>query len=151
MSFSETFNHASTGNDALGAEADRNGPAAEAIHLMSKLIDVGSTIFKKRHLEVGARPGTLVIADDAPPPKIRVISFDQDEVQESDIQNTQILAIRTADLAARWLISLSRTRIPATSRECVWLARRRLRSPRPQCRQIPRDLQVQALGRHVPT
>ncbi len=30
----------------------RTAPAADALQLMSKLIDVGSTIFKKRHPEV---------------------------------------------------------------------------------------------------
>ncbi len=70
----------------------RTAPAAEAIHLMSKLIDVGSTIFKKRHPEVGARPGTLVIADDAPPPKVRMISYDEEEVQEQDIRTAEELS-----------------------------------------------------------
>lgn len=60
--------------------------------MMSKLIDVGSTVFKKRHPGIGARPGTLMIADDAPPPKIRMISFDPDEVHEQEVSNSQDLA-----------------------------------------------------------
>ncbi len=32
-------------------------------------------LFKKRHTKVGARPGTLVIPKESPPPKITTIHF----------------------------------------------------------------------------
>ncbi len=70
----------------------RTAPAADALQLMSKLIDVGSTIFKKRHPEVGARPGTLVIADDAPPPKMRDDQLRREEVHEQEIRNAEELS-----------------------------------------------------------
>ncbi|MDA1053431.1 MAG: magnesium/cobalt transporter CorA [Planctomycetota bacterium] len=60
--------------------------------IMSKLLDLGTTAFKKRHPEVGARPGTLIIADDAPPPKIRMISYDRDECHELEINDANQLA-----------------------------------------------------------
>ena len=50
--------------------------------LMSRLLDLGSAAFRKRHPDVGARPGTLVIAEDAPPPRIRMISYDANECLE---------------------------------------------------------------------
>lgn len=59
--------------------------------LMSRLLDLGSAAFRKRHPDIGARPGTLVIADDAPSPKIRMISYDRDECHELDINNAQEL------------------------------------------------------------
>jgi len=38
--------------------------------------------FKKRHPPVGARPGTLVTADSAVPPKIRVIRYDRETIED---------------------------------------------------------------------
>jgi magnesium transporter len=67
-------------------------PAAKASNLKSKLIDVGSVLFKKHHPDVGARPGTLVIAHDALPPKIRSISYDQQGVIERDITRVDELS-----------------------------------------------------------
>jgi magnesium transporter len=46
---------------------------------------VFSTIFAKRHPKIGARPGTLVIAADAPLPKIRVMHFSPDRLTEHDV------------------------------------------------------------------
>ncbi len=72
--------------------------AAESVHkthvaaVMSQLVVVGSAIFKKRNPEVGARPGTLVIDQDAPPPKIRMISFDHEAVQEREIKSAEELS-----------------------------------------------------------
>ncbi len=56
---------------------------------MTKLIDVGGPYFKKRHPKIGARPGTLVIADDAVAPKIRMISYDLDAVDEREIDDIE--------------------------------------------------------------
>ncbi len=51
-----------------------------------------SASFKKRNPAIGASPGTLVITADAPPPRIRMISFDQDEVVEQAIGDAVELA-----------------------------------------------------------
>lgn len=66
-----------------------SGPSSS---LMSELIDVGSALFKKHHPKVGARPGTLVIAEDAPPPKIRMISYNQEKVIEREIASADELS-----------------------------------------------------------
>ena len=34
-----------------------------------------ATVFTKRHPKVGAKPGTLVIPEQSPAPRIRVISY----------------------------------------------------------------------------
>ena len=73
--------HVSDGTDANGG-----------VSLMSKAIEIGGAIFKKRHPDVGARPGTLIIEDDAPPSKIRMISYDEGEVLETDITTADELS-----------------------------------------------------------
>ena len=77
---------------AIGLRERIGSPTGEVAHLMSKLIDVGSAFFKKHHPQVGARPGTLVIADDAMPPKIRMISYDPEEVIEREISGAEELS-----------------------------------------------------------
>lgn len=59
---------------------------------MTDYIDVGSAFFKKRHPSIGARPGTLMIAEDALPPKVRMISYNLDEVLEREIEDIDKLA-----------------------------------------------------------
>ncbi len=59
---------------------------------MTKFIDVGSAIFKKRHPTIGARPGTLMISEDAVPPKVRMISYSPDKVLEREIDDIEKLA-----------------------------------------------------------
>ena len=84
-----------SGNVTINAGVSQpleTGHTTDVISLMSKLVDVGSTIFKKRHPEVGARPGTLIIDEQAPPPKIRMISYDQEEVHEQKIDNVDELS-----------------------------------------------------------
>ena len=66
--------------------------SADGTDIMSKLLDLGTAAFKKRHPDVGARPGTLMIGDDAPPPKIRMISYDRDECHELEINDASELA-----------------------------------------------------------
>ena len=48
-------------------------------------------IFSKLHPEVGARPGTLVINDDSPPPKIRVMQFTPTDAREEDVTDPEAL------------------------------------------------------------
>ena len=50
-------------------------------------------MFHKRH-QVGARPGTLLIAEDSPPPKIHVMHFSPDELTEEDV--TDVGSLRAA-------------------------------------------------------
>ena len=73
--------------------AARIVPVAESPNLIARMIDVGSIVFKKRHPEVGASPGTLVIADDAPPTMLRMISYDREEVREQDIHTAEELSV----------------------------------------------------------
>lgn len=74
------------------SHADAPSSSSAVTLMMSRLIDVGSALFKKRHTEIGARPGTLVIDEDAPPPKIRMISYDPEEVREHEINSTEELS-----------------------------------------------------------
>jgi len=48
--------------------------------------------FHKSHPPVGARPGTLAIPPDSPPPKIRLVRYDADHVEERDITDVATLA-----------------------------------------------------------
>ena len=60
---------------------------------MTKFIDVGSVIFKKEAPgNRCARPGTLIISEDAVPPMVRMISYDLDEVDEREITDVEDLA-----------------------------------------------------------
>ena len=47
--------------------------------------------FRKRQPQIGARPGTLVIADDAPRPRIHLIRFSEHEVHECDVDSVDEL------------------------------------------------------------
>jgi magnesium transporter len=76
---------------------------SESRELMSKLIDVGGNLFTKRHPEIGASPGTLIISEDAVPPKIRMISYDQQAVQEREIENPLDLAAALAPGNITWV------------------------------------------------
>jgi len=66
---------------------------AESPDVMSRILDLGSAAFKKRHPDVGARPGTLMISDDAAQPKIRMISYDANECREMEINSAEELAV----------------------------------------------------------
>ena len=61
-------------------------------------------LFKKRHPKVGARPGTLVIAEDAPPPKIRVMHFTPDELtEEEDVTDPDTLRAAHSSDTVTWV------------------------------------------------
>jgi magnesium transporter len=47
--------------------------------------------FKKRHTPTGARPGTLVIPPDAPPPRLRAVLYDADGIEERPIARVEEL------------------------------------------------------------
>jgi len=48
--------------------------------------------FRKSHPPVGARPGTLAIPPGSPPPKIRLIRYDADSIEEREIDDVATLA-----------------------------------------------------------
>jgi magnesium transporter len=60
-------------------------------------------MFRKRHPKVGARPGTLVIAEDAPPPKIHVVSFNADDICEKDVDDPAALSQAFDDGTVTWI------------------------------------------------
>ncbi|MBN2473621.1 MAG: magnesium/cobalt transporter CorA [Pirellulales bacterium] len=59
--------------------------------------------FKKRHPPVGARPGTLVIAQDAPPPKLHVVHYTPDDVREEDVQDIEQLHEALSEDTVTWV------------------------------------------------
>lgn len=61
------------------------------------------TIFSKLHPEVGARPGTLVINEDAPPPKIRVMQFTPTDATEKDVTDPESLRSAHDPDAVTWV------------------------------------------------
>ena len=60
-------------------------------------------MFKKRHPEVGSRPGTLVIASNSPAPRIHVISYSQEEIHESDVTDLAELKQAFDDKDTTWI------------------------------------------------
>jgi magnesium transporter len=48
--------------------------------------------FHKSHPPVGARPGTLAIPPGSPPPKIRLVRYDADSIEERDVTDVATLA-----------------------------------------------------------
>ena len=60
-------------------------------------------IFTKKHPEVGSRPGTLVISQDSPPPKIHVMHFTPDEVVEEDVTDVETLRAAHEKNAKTWV------------------------------------------------
>ena len=48
--------------------------------------------FRKSHPPVGARPGTLAIPPGSPPPKIRLVRYDADHIEERDVVDVATLA-----------------------------------------------------------
>lgn len=53
---------------------------------------MNSKLFRKRHPKVGARPGTLVIPKDAPPPKITTIQYNESDHQVSSVDDVEELS-----------------------------------------------------------
>jgi magnesium transporter len=47
------------------------------------------TVFRKRHPPAGSRPGTLVVSEDALPPKIHVIQYTREDEREVDIDSAE--------------------------------------------------------------
>lgn len=49
-----------------------------------------ATAFSKRHPQVGAKPGTLVIPNESPVPRIRVITYGQDGVNDREFDASEL-------------------------------------------------------------
>lgn len=60
-------------------------------------------IFRKRHPHVGSRPGTLVISSEAPPPKIRMIEYNQTELNERDLASIDEFPAEASEEYLTWL------------------------------------------------
>ena len=60
-------------------------------------------VFTKRYPSVGAVPGTLVIAEDAPPPRIHVIVYTPESVREHDISDVEQLQGLISEDAVMWV------------------------------------------------
>jgi magnesium transporter len=59
-------------------------------------------IFRKRHPPVGSRPGTLVAPEGSPPPKMRVMRYDADSVDEFDVAVEDLKTVLQAGKTA-WI------------------------------------------------
>ena len=59
--------------------------------------------FSKRHPKVGARPGTLSIPKEAPPPRLHLIQYSPNEVAESDLETIDELAETFSDSSVTWI------------------------------------------------
>ncbi len=61
-------------------------------------------VFKKRHPSVGARPGTLVVSQSAPAPRIRVIQYSPTSVSQThDVQLDDLQALKLTDDGVTWI------------------------------------------------
>ncbi|MGD9128673.1 MAG: magnesium/cobalt transporter CorA [Planctomycetia bacterium] len=60
-------------------------------------------MFKKRHPKVGARPGTLVIAESAVAPKLSVMHFDSQEVREEEVTDLEKLWAAHDEQTITWI------------------------------------------------
>jgi magnesium transporter len=54
-------------------------------------MDLTKALFRKRHPPVGARPGTLVLDERAAKPRIRVITYGPDHLDERDVEDPSLL------------------------------------------------------------
>ena len=59
--------------------------------------------FQKRHTRVGARPGTLVIAEDASHPRIHVIQYTESDLKEYDVTGPSKLDACLARPGVTWV------------------------------------------------
>lgn len=60
-------------------------------------------MFRKRHPQAGARPGTLLIAPDAPPPRIRLVQYSTDAVTDEMIDDASSLRDRVRPDRVTWI------------------------------------------------
>jgi magnesium transporter len=60
-------------------------------------------LFRKQHPHVGARPGTLVIAHDALPSRVRLVQYDRERVDVEELDAIAQLSDRTSDGGITWI------------------------------------------------
>lgn len=60
-------------------------------------------MFRKRHPPVGARPGTLVLSPELPPPRIHAFCYDKDTVEEHDVPDAEALRKVLARDKVTWI------------------------------------------------
>jgi magnesium transporter len=60
-------------------------------------------MFRKQHPAAGARPGTLLIAADAPPPRIQAVRYNREVVHEETLQDLSRLSRPTSSSSVLWL------------------------------------------------
>ncbi len=60
-------------------------------------------MLKKRHPFAGARPGTLLIPEDAVPTRIHLLQYSAGDVWEEEIQDVEDIAGRLDDQAVTWI------------------------------------------------
>lgn len=60
-------------------------------------------MFKKKHPHTGAQPGTLVIPEDAPPPIVKVIRYNEAAVEEFDVDDVDQLSDLLLDDFICWV------------------------------------------------
>ena len=70
---------------------------------MTDFLDTGSVLFRKRHPKVGARPGTLMIGDQAVPPVVRMIGYDIAQVREQEIDDVEQLTVALEEQEVAWV------------------------------------------------
>ncbi|MEO0529348.1 MAG: hypothetical protein AAF266_02095 [Planctomycetota bacterium] len=54
-------------------------------------------MFRKRHTKVGARPGTLVISKESPEPRMTLIAYTPDGVEERSLASADDLRVAFDD------------------------------------------------------
>ncbi len=59
--------------------------------------------FRKRHPPVGARPGTLMVPEDSPAPRIHVMRYSAGDLEEYDEQDPDALARLAVDGRVTWI------------------------------------------------
>jgi len=60
-------------------------------------------MFRKRHPPVGSRPGTLMISEDSPPPRITLIDYTMDGLTEREIDRVEELRPYLASPSVTWI------------------------------------------------
>ena len=61
------------------------------------------TMFTKHHPKAGARPGTLVIPDQAPTPRIHLIRYSPTDLNEADIGSVKQLEDDCSKDSVTWI------------------------------------------------
>jgi len=60
-------------------------------------------VFRKRHPPTGSRPGTLVVAPDDPPPRMRALRYDAEGVTECDVATPDEARALVREQSVTWI------------------------------------------------